>query len=184
METACPTCGGLWLAGYTCALCCVVCRQLDRECASCLEPKRAAILFREYVKHVLSHSPKVKTHNGNGTHCGAWAFTLTSSPSDNMTVDDLIGAAKKLMSQKSCPVKRFAWYLEYKDEGKHPHIHGMYECENGGRIEAKHFKRAWPIWNEKERLGMGFRGGYHRPVRHNEAYSDYIAKDGGVGESA
>lgn len=91
----------------------------------------------------------------------------------------------KVMGQKSCPLKAFAWYLEYGEPATktHPHIHGMYETESGGRIERKHFKRAWAIWDETIRMGAGFRGGYHRPVRHNEHYSDYIQKQNGTGDS-
>lgn len=130
------------------------------------------------------------THTGNGAYQGPFAFTLTKSPADGLTEDDMIKAVKKIMKQKSCPVKKYAWYLEYGDETTkhHPHIHGMYETHSGGRIESKHFKRAWSIWGEHKpelRMGAGFRGGYHRPVRAEEAYTDYI-KDYGhnsVGES-
>lgn len=138
-----------------------------------------------YIKHVEGHE---KTHAGNGKHCGAWAFTLTSSPKDGYSVNDLMTAARKIMSQKSCEVIKYAWYLEYKGydaDGTpiHPHIHGMYETRRGGRIEKKHWMRAWKIWKEDERLGAGFRGGYHRPVKSDEAYNDYIKKDGGISES-
>lgn len=127
------------------------------------------------------------THTGNGAYQGPYAFTLTKSPADGLTEEDMITAVKKLMKQKSCPVKKYAWYLEYGDEAtkQHPHIHGMYETHTGGRVESKHFKRAWSIWNPTQTMGAGFRGGYHRPVRAEEAYTDYI-KDYGhntVGES-
>lgn len=124
-----------------------------------------------------------KTHQGNGAYQGAFAFTLTKSPDDPLTEFDMIKAVRKIMSQKSCPVKKYAWYLEYKEDNTHPHIHGMYETETQGRIERKHWKRAWPIWDEAHKLGAGFRGGYHRPVRSEEAYSDYIKKDAGKSES-
>lgn len=137
-----------------------------------------------YYKCLGSHQ---KSHSGNGTYQGAFAFTLTKSPKDEQTVHQMITAAEKLMRQKSCPVKKFAWYLEHKptldDTEAHPHIHGMYETADGKRIESKHFKRAWPIWDPSVKLGAGFRGGYHRPVRSEEKYSDYIRKDGGQGDS-
>jgi hypothetical protein len=114
---------------------------------------------------------------------GAFAFTLTKSPTDDLTEEDMIVAVRKLMAQKSCPVEKYAWYLEHKDDGAHPHIHGMYKTTTGGKIENKHFKRAWRIWDPTLRLGAGFRGGYHRPVRSDEKYSTYIAKDGGIGDS-
>lgn len=138
-----------------------------------------------YCKHLKGHE---KTHKGNGTHQGAWAFTFTKAPTDDLTVAQMIGAAQKVMRQKSCPVKKYAWYLEYKgvdDAGipTHPHIHGMYETVSGGRIEAKHWMRAWPIWKESVPCGAGFRGGYHKAVADDTAYSDYIKKDGGIGET-
>jgi hypothetical protein len=128
-----------------------------------------------------------KTHTGNGTYAGAWAFTLTKAPTDPYNVGDMICAVRKVLLQKSCPVVKYAWYLEYKstpeDAYAHPHIHGIYETATGGRIEAKHFKRAWPIWDEKSFLGKGFRGGYHRPIKSEEGYQQYIKKDGGISES-
>lgn len=121
----------------------------------------------------------------NGKYNGPFAFTLTMSPSDGLTEEDMILACRKIMDQKSQPVKKFVWYLEYKDPElkTHPHIHGMYETENGRRIEKKHWVRQWKIWDESIPLGAGFRGGYHRPVRQGECYAVYISKQNGVGES-
>lgn len=115
---------------------------------------------------------------------GPFAFTLTMSPKDGLTEEDLVSAVRKVMSQQSCPVSKYAWYLEYgnKETKEHPHIHGMYETFSGGRIEKKYWKRAWKIWDERTALGAGFRGGYHRPVRSEERYSDYIKKDGGLSD--
>jgi len=132
--------------------------------------------------------PKKKTHVGNGKPQGEFAFTLTKSDKDVITVGDMLTAVRKIMTQKSCPVIKYAWYYEEKGrDGNgdpiHPHIHGIYETESGGRIEAKHFKRAWSIWDEKKPMGQGFRGGYHRTVKHNESYRDYIEKDGGMSET-
>ena len=126
-----------------------------------------------------------KSHEGNGAYNGPFAFTLTKSPKDPQTTHDMIKAVQKVMSQKSCPVIKYAWNLEYGDKNnlEHPHIHGIYLTKTGGRIEAKHFMRAWPLWDENDKHDAGFRGGYHRRVRHEECYQDYIAKDGGLGES-
>lgn len=138
---------------------------------------------------ILKHCtcPKKKTRQGNGAHVGAFAFTLTKSTKDPYSVGDMLTAVRKIMSQKSCPVVKYAWYYEEKGRDEngdpiHPHIHGMYETATGGRIETKHWKRAWPIWDPDKPMGAGFRGGYHRPVRDSEGYSDYIKKDGGMSE--
>lgn len=131
---------------------------------------------------------KKGTRVGNGAPSGAFAFTLTKSPKDALSVGDMLTAVRKIMHQKSCPVVKYAWYYEEKGRDEHgdpihPHIHGMYETESGGRIESKHFKRAWEIWDPSKPMGQGFKGGYHRPVRSDEGYSDYIKKDGGMSES-
>lgn len=141
---------------------------------------------KEMLAH-FEHCSYHKKHTGNGTYSGPFAFTLTKSPSDNLTVGDMLKAVDKIMNQKSCPVVQYAWYLEYKgvdSEGlpAHPHVHGMYETESQGRIEAKHFKRAWPIWKESVKLGKGHRGGYHDRVKAEDSYANYIKKDGGIGK--
>lgn len=125
---------------------------------------------------------------GNGAPTGAFAFTLTKSPKDPLTVGDMLTAVRKVMQQKSCPVKKYAWYYEEKGRDEngdpiHPHIHGMYETETGGRIESKHWKRAWSIWDPAKPMGAGFKGGYHRPVKSEEKYADYMRKDAGMSES-
>jgi len=139
-------------------------------------------LLHKQERHVASCK---RRHKGNGTYQGPFAFTLTKSPKDNISQDEMVAAARKIMQQKSCPVTKYAFYVEKAGES-HVHIHGMYETFSLGRIEKKHFKRAWPIWGEgdpKLRMGAGFRGGYHRPVRAQEAYTEYIKKDGGFSES-
>jgi len=196
MEFACPTCREpnatyfpdvpctSWKRGFEGIRiwCCEICKSLDElALASCFDDNKVHKVLKDSLHHfrVYHKRENLKSHKGNGTYKGAFAFTLTKSPSDDLTVDEMITAARKLMAQKSCPVKKYAWVLEYKDydQKTHPHIHGMYETETGGRIERKHFKRAWPIWDETVRQGAGFRGGYHRPVNSDDDYSHYMAKD-------
>jgi len=150
-------------------------------------PSDKISIIESWSNHITKDHAPNRSHVGNGTYSGPYAFTLTKSPKDPQTVSDMLAAVRKLMAQKSCKVKRYAWYLEYKgvdDAGlpAHPHIHGMYETESGGRIETRHFKRAWSLWDPRDAHGMGFRGGYHRPIKDAESYSEYIAKDGGIGE--
>ena len=161
---------------------CYLCKDLSEKQDRAISVEQFDKITEEINKQNKICFPK-ETHKGNGVPKGAFAFTLTQSPKDELTQDDMIAAVRKIMSQKSCPVKKYAWYLEKAGES-HYHIHGMYETFTEGRIEKKHFKRAWPIWGEdkKNKLGAGFRGGYHRPVRAEEAYSEYISKDGGLSE--
>jgi len=166
-----------------CVGCCKMCRELDSHAVSvCGNPIEGPRALKKLMDHTSEfHFRKTKTHTGNGKYLGPFAFTLTMSPADNLTVDDMVAAVKKVMSQKSIPTVKYAWYLEYKNfEMKtHPHIHGMYETASGRRIEAKHWVRAWHIWDEGIPLGEGHRGGYHKPVKHDECYDKYIQKQTG-----
>ena len=117
-------------------------------------------------------------HKGNGKPKGIWAGTLTKSTTDEeITEEDMINAIKKIFTQKTCPVKRYIWYLEYTAKNV-PHIHFIYECESAGRIHQKVFKRYWKIWDESVKVGKGHRGGYHRLCESELAYKEYISKDG------
>lgn len=192
MSFACPTCretGRCLIEGNVCGSCCQVCKETDRAMVgAAFDDRRLRELNIQWLKHVRRYHWGKASHSGNGAPMGPFAFTLTKAPTDGLSEDDMISAVRKLMSQKSCPVKKYAWYLEYGDnETKtHPHIHGMYETEKGGRIESKHFKRAWPIWDESQRLGRGHRGGYHDVARNEGGYASYIKEDfalNGIGES-
>lgn len=181
---------GNWWSSSGCDVCARTGEILSKPfdgAASCYASMRAIDAFAVHRKTCKFLNPKKERH-GNGVPSGAFAFTLTKSPKDPHTIGDMLAAVRKVMRQKSCLVVKYAWY--YEDKGRdengdaiHPHIHGMYETATGGRIERKHFKRAWPIWDENVPIGQGFRGGYHRPVRSDERYTDYIKKDGNMGES-
>lgn len=195
MEYPCPVCGvdkSSWFPDVCCTsrACCKTCCEIDSAMIQASirgKDHEVQSCMNKLWKHIDIFHKRVnpKSHIGNGAPKGAFAFTLTKSPADDLTEDDMIIAVRKLMAQKSCPVHKYAWYLEYgePETRSHPHIHGMYETFTEGRIEAKHFKRAWSIWDEKQKHGFGFRGGYHRPVRTDEGYSNYIAKDNGLNDT-
>lgn len=142
--------------------------------------------WQKYVKMARQHCPdthadiihKKFSHEGNGAPSGTFAGTLTKAPDDPQTEDDMVNAIVKIVTQQTCPVEKYAWYVEYTDAGL-PHIHFIYRTMSGGRIHAKVFKRYWKTWDEKTKLGRGHRGGYHRHVESETAYLEYIAKDSG-----
>lgn len=136
-------------------------------------------LWKQYQQRCPALKAKLTNtkHKGNGTHKGIFAGTLTVAPTDEITQADMLIAIKKIMRQQSCPVKRYVWYLEHTMAGL-PHIHFMYETHTGGRIERKHFKRIWKIWDEDTKCGAGHRGGYHRACHSETEYLAYVKKDG------
>lgn len=127
----------------------------------------------------IASRPKAKHHSGNGAPKGTWSGTLTMSPTDPTNEAEMLTAIQKIMSQKTCPVLKYAWYLEYTENGT-PHIHFIYQTPGGGRIHQKVFRRLWPIWDENTAVGRGHRGGYHKLCHDTEAYLTYIKKDGGI----
>lgn len=143
--------------------------------------------WKKYVDLSLRHNPdtheerelKKFSHEGNGAPSGIFAGTLTKAPDWKETEDDMIRAMHKIMEQNTCPVEKYAWYLEYTQNGL-PHIHFIYQTVSRGRIHQKVFKRYWKQWNEANRIGVGHIGGYHKHVASEIAYQEYIAKDGGV----
>lgn len=171
---------------------CEHCRAFDLYLSTCspfddrlwlVQWKKGKELYLSHCEEYKAYKARTKkAHVGNGTHRGLWAGTLTMPP-EHASADDMIKAIRKLMVQRSCPVKRYAWYMEYTAAGT-PHVHFIYETDTGGRIEAKHFKRAWPLWNEKLAVGNGHQGGYHKQVYDVEAYKAYISKDGGLSDSS
>lgn len=142
--------------------------------------------WKKFSEMALRHDPdthvdkllKKFTHEGNGKPSGIFAGTLTKAPDWPDTEEDMISAMEKIVSQQTCPVEKYAWYLEYTDAGT-PHIHFIYQTTSGGRIHAKVFKRYWKQWDEKRRLGKGHQGGYHSHVESELAYLEYIEKDSG-----
>lgn len=112
-----------------------------------------------------------------------WAFTLTMPP-DYEPKKPIEEAARLILSHglTSKPYERperWAFVKEHTEKGV-PHIHGVYKTPSGRRIEQKYFQRYWPLWDEKVKLGVGHKGGYHLKARHGESYSAYMEKEGEV----
>jgi len=135
-------------------------------------------LFRECPVLAKERALKYNPSKSNHKHMGTWAGTLTMSPNDPENEDSMVMAMRKIFCQKTCPLKRYAWYLEYTANGL-PHIHFIYETISGGRIHKRVFQRVWKQWDEDMACGAGHRGGYHRECHDDEEYMKYISKDKG-----
>ena len=167
-----------------CADCITINEQLRKHCdtRNHFENQQWKHWFDLYIRHDpethITAEPVKRTHKGNGKHKGIFAGTLTMSSSDTTNESEMCHAINKIMTQKTVPLKRYAWYVEKTDAGL-PHIHFIYETTTGGRIHKKIFERYWKIWDEDIAIGRGHRGGFHEAVVHEDAYAKYIAKDGG-----
>lgn len=125
---------------------------------------------------------KPQHHVGNGKPKGVFAGTLTMSPKWPTNEEEMVTAIRKIMKQKTCPVKRYVWYLEYTKDNV-PHVHFIYETVKGGRITQQVFKRQWSYWDESQSVGSGHIGGYHRHCASQDDYIEYIRKDSGRHEN-
>jgi len=117
-----------------------------------------------------------------------WAFTLTQPPGyikpGGMSIQE---SAEKLLrhgltSKPEQKALKWAYVLEHTEQGT-PHVHGVYATQSGKKIGDKYFKRYWPLWDIKKRMGQGHQGGYHAQARHNESYENYLTKEGCVKSS-
>lgn len=112
-----------------------------------------------------------------------YAFTLTMPPDyePKKPIDEVarLIMEKGLTNKPYEKASSWAFVLEHTEAGT-PHIHGVYKTPSGRRISSKYFNRYWPLWDEKVKLGLGHKGGYHAPARHSESYSAYIEKEGVV----
>lgn len=173
------------LLRLTCEKCCYIEKGLSTYCSD--ESYYGRSQFKAFSQMARLHDPdtheeqvlKKYSHEGNGAPNGIFAGTLTKAPDWRETEEDMIRAMHKIMEQKTCPVEKYAWYVEHTDAGL-PHIHFIYRTITGGRIHQKVFKRYWKQWDEKSKLGKGHRGGYHKHVESETAYKEYIEKDGGI----
>jgi len=135
----------------------------------------------EEARFIASKSPaKNPRCKSEGTE---YAFTLTMPP-DYQPANPVEQVAKKILeygltNKPYEKADKYAYVLEHTEKGT-PHIHGIYSTKSGRRIAAKYFARYWPLWDEKKRMGQGFQGGYHGPVRHGESYTGYLEKEGVV----
>lgn len=166
---------------------CDECKRINNMMLSFTGDFRKQKEFDYWFDLYKRHDPKTHitaepntAHKGNGAHNGLFVGTLTMSPTDGYNEEDMVGAMRKIFTQQTVPVKRWAWYREYTKNGL-PHIHFCYETETGGRIHKKIFQRYWKIWDEpRNQTGRGgFPGGYHSPAKSEIAYLEYMSKDGG-----
>lgn len=121
---------------------------------------------------------KIKAGN-NGTQLGPREFTFTYG--DHYETDEEAQRAMKLA------VERLTKY--YKDEiiefhvvgeftrAGRSHLHGWYHLTGGLKITDKNFKRAYPPWNPKKKLGNGFEGGHHATIDRVSDFSAYAEKE-------
>lgn len=110
---------------------------------------------------------------------GPREFTFTYSDSwytdDKQAQHAMETAIDRLIRYYKHEIKDFHAVGEFTKAGR-SHIHGYYLLEGGRKITDKNFKRAWPHWNPKKKLGKGFEGGHHASITRYSDFAGYTEK--------
>lgn len=155
----------------------------DEMDCGCVYSHNPILGYPIVVKHCGEHIPAPKANPLKADPNTEYAFTLTMPPDYNPKKP--IEVVARLIMEHGLtnnPIEKaaeWAFVLEHTEAGT-PHIHGVYRTPSGRRISAKYFKRYWPLWDEKVKLGNGHKGGYHAKARSGESYKGYMEKEGVV----
>lgn len=146
-----------------------------------IKEDRASNYGVTFKSRCSTHAQKVDSRKADAST--AYAFTLTMPPDyePKKPIDEVARLILEngITSKPYDRAAQWAYVVEHTESGT-PHIHGMYKTPSGRRIEQKYFKRYWPLWDEKIKLGHGFKGGYHQKARDEQCYDAYIQKEGCV----
>lgn len=130
-----------------------------------------------------SRDSKRSKSKPNRYELGAREFTFTYSPKWEGYTD---ANARLLMTtaiQKLCKVYKneivqLRAVGEVGKENGLSHIHCFYKLKGGKKISDKNFKRAYPMWDTKIKVGpTGHRGGHHATVKTEADFLGYIDKE-------
>lgn len=110
---------------------------------------------------------------------GPREFTLTYSPSWYETDEDaqraMETAIERLTRYYKHEIIEFHAVGEFTRDGR-SHVHAWYHLIGGRKITDKNFKRAYPHWNPKRKLGKGFEGGHHATIERTSDFAGYAEK--------
>lgn len=149
--------------------------QVERELHASAEAHR---LCREEAERRQLHERNSANARAN---LGPWEFTLTYSPKEHgwmaeQAEEAMREACDRLTRYYASEIEEFHAVGERTQAGQ-PHVHAWYKLKGGRKITTKSFKRAYPIWNEKRKLGRGHEGGHHAPIKRTSDFAGYIEKD-------
>lgn len=135
------------------------------------------------VGEILLARQKAALHKQNKANAesklGPREFTLTYSPSWFENDDDaqtaMSEAIEKLTRYYANEIIEFHAVGEYGAD-RRSHVHAWYSLAGGRKITDKNFKRAYPRWNPKRKLGKGFEGGHHETIERISDFAGYAEK--------
>lgn len=121
---------------------------------------------------------KATKAGNNGTQLGPREFTFTYGThfeDDETAQRAMRQAVERLTRYYANEIYEFHAVGEFTRAGR-SHVHGWYHLVGGKKITDKNFKRAYPIWNPKKKLGRGFEGGHHATIERVSDFYGYAEK--------
>lgn len=135
--------------------------------------------LRRWERNAEEQQSVLEARMRNQNELGAREFTLTYSPawfeSDTEAQRVFSLAIQRLTKYYKDEIIDFHAVGEFGADGR-SHVHGWYHLLGGLKITDKNFKRAYPRWNPRKKLGRGFEGGHHAPLKSVSNFSGYIEK--------
>lgn len=142
--------------------------------------------FIQYTLEMLTYArkrreeanAKLSAQHKLARDLGPREFTLTYSPTwfdAEEAKRTMTQAIERLTRYYKHEIIEFHAIGEYTSSGN-PHIHAFYLLAGGRKITDKNFKRAYPRWNPKKKLGRGFEGGHHETVDRISDFAGYTEK--------
>lgn len=148
----------------------------------CCTSARVDFCYNQWAKFQTmldEHNAKKEAKKKAVSELGPREFTLTYSPhwfdSDEDAQKAMSVALERLTKYYKDEIIEFHAVGEYTRDGR-SHVHGWYHLVGGCKITDKNFKRAWPHWNPRRKLGKGFEGGHHATISRVSDFSGYIEK--------
>lgn len=153
-------------------------RQVGQPFLSEAEIEDYMLLLQRIIDYRMDKlRARPKSHAGH--ELGAREFTLTYSPKwfdDSEARVRMMKAIDKLCKYYEHDILELRAVGEVGSNGL-SHVHCFYKLRGGLKITDKNFKRAYPNWNPKKKIGHGFEGGHHANVKEEADFRGYIDKD-------
>lgn len=130
-----------------------------------------------YLAWRKTEAKKINAGN-NGAQLGPREFTLTYGThfaDDEEAQRAMTQAIERLTRYYKDEIIEFHAVGEFTKAGR-AHVHGWYHLVGGKKITDKNFKRAYPPWNPKKKLGKGFEGGHHATIERVSDFHGYTEK--------
>lgn len=137
--------------------------------------------WKEWIEGYLvwrARQQQLLNAGNNGTQLGPREFTFTYGThfeDDKQAQRAMERAVERLTRYYKNEIIEFHAVGEFTKAGR-AHVHGWYHLKGGKKITDKNFKRAYPPWNPKKKLGRGFEGGHHATIERVSDFHGYAEK--------